>query len=82
MTDLKNLYQKETPQHSGWKAVIAATVMIVVLFALVGLCLQLLPAAIDQAFGIAAPTSCKMGLSGEHQYHPTTHQWIFQEGSK
>jgi hypothetical protein len=50
--DLNNNNYEQEPTFSGWKAVGIATVMIVILFVLVGWCLQLLLGAVDQMLGI------------------------------
>ena len=79
--DLKNHYQKEEVELSGWKAVLVTTLVIVTLFVLIAACLKLLPNAIDQFYGISAPSGhskdYSFRLEGEHQYHPTTHEWTF-----
>jgi len=88
MCDLKYLFQLSrnfTPmatrsrRNQSWFSGrnVRGAAGIVLVAVLLGWCLLLLPDAIDQAFSRSAPQSYKMGLSGEHQYHPTTHAWTF-----
>ena len=79
--DLKNIKANQQPDSFRINAVLN-TAGIVLVFVLLGWCLSLLPDALDQAFIRSDYQSYQMGLSGDHQYHPTTHEWTFVEGGK